>query len=247
LKKLTFHVFLLQAFILISVTGGFAMEKNMTAEQIIKNMTWFHHDSFMLELDEKIIYIDPFKIETGRTADYIFITHEHYDHCSPEDIKKIASKTTVIVCTDKSAEKLKGYILKIVKPGDSIMLGNIKVEAVSAYNNKKPFHPKKDGKVGYIINYKGTRTYHMGDTDLIDEMKSAGKISVALVPVSGTFVMTAKEAAEAVDLIKPEIAIPMHYGLIVGNKNDGEEFKNLIKDKNIKVFIPEEKKAKHAE
>jgi L-ascorbate metabolism protein UlaG (beta-lactamase superfamily) len=240
-------LFLLQAFILISVSGGFAMENNMTAEQIVKNMTWFHHDSFMLKLDEKIIYIDPFKIETGPAADYILITHEHYDHCSPEDIKKVSSKNTVIVCTEQSAEKLKGYNLKTVKPGDSIMLGNIKVEAVAAYNNKKPFHPKKDGKAGYIINYKGTRTYHMGDTDLIDEMKSVGKISVALVPVSGTFVMTPKEAAEAVDLIKPEIAVPMHYGFIVGNKNDGEEFIKLIKDKNIKVFIPEEKKVKNAE
>ncbi|MBN2754668.1 MAG: MBL fold metallo-hydrolase [Candidatus Goldbacteria bacterium] len=219
----------------------------MTAEQVIKNMTWFHHDSFMLKLDEKIIYIDPFKIETGPAADYILITHEHYDHCSPEDIKKVSSKNTVIVCTGQSAEKLKGYNLKIVKPGDSILLGDIKVETVPAYNNKKPFHPKKDGKAGYIINYKGARIYHMGDTDLIDEMKNVGKISVVLVPVSGTFVMTAKEAALAVDLIKPEIAVPMHYGLIVGNKNDGEEFKKFIKDKNIKVFIPEEKKVKNAE
>ena len=239
--KTTVRLLLVQVFLLITVfLGGAAIDKKLTAEQAMKNITWFHHDSFMIELAGKTVYIDPFKINSSKPADFILVTHEHYDHCSPEDIKKIMKKDTVIICPVQAAEKLKGFNVKVIKSPESVMAGEIKIEAVPAYNTNKPFHPKKDGKVGYILNYGGVRIYHMGDTDFTEEMKNSGKISIALVPVSGTYVMNAKEAAEAVDAIKPEIAVPMHYGLIVGNKNDGEDFKKNVKNKAIKVIVLKE-------
>ena len=198
-------------------------------------ISWLGHDSFRIS-NGKTIIIDPFKIRAiPDKADILLVSHEHFDHLSLDDIKKVSSdKTTIvtILAVKKELSSMKVKEVKAVKPGDKVAFGDITIEVVPAYNlNKfrepgKPFHPKEDGKVGFILSIGGVRVYHAGDTDPIPEMRGF-KTDVALLPVSGTYVMTPEEAAEATRMIKPKLAIPMHYGAIVGSENDAEKFKQL--------------------
>ncbi len=199
-------------------------------------LTWLGHDGFRIE-DGQVIYIDPYEIKGGAEADLVLISHEHDDHCSIDDLKKVVTSKTVLVAHAQSKNKLSklpAKELKIVKPGDKLALGSVTVEAVPAYNTNKfrepgkLFHPKEDGKLGFIVTVKGVRIYHAADTDHITEMKGMMP-DIALLPVSGTYVMTAKEAAEAAASIKPKVAVPMHYASIVGSAKDAEEFKKLAK------------------
>lgn len=194
-------------------------------KMMLKKIHWLGHDGFRID-SENVIYFDPLELKQGATpADIILITHPHYDHCSPKDVAKIQKKGTVIVTTADCAEKLSGDI-KIVKPGDTITVKGVKIEAVPAYNVDKTFHTKDKGWVGYIVTVDGTKIYHAGDTDLIPEMKTF-KVDIAFLPVSGKYVMTAEEAAKAADAIKPQMAIPMHYGVIkdLGSSKDAVTFK----------------------
>jgi len=199
-------------------------------------ITWLGHDGFRIQ-DGQTIYIDPFQIGgTPPRADVVLISHEHFDHLSPDDLKKIVGPNTVIISHEQShgeLSKLKAKEVKLMKPGDAVRVGKLEVEAVPAYNvNKfrepgKVFHPKEDGKLGFVLTVNGVRIYHAGDTDHIPEMKST-RPEVALLPVSGTYVMTAQEAAEAVATINPKVVIPMHFGAIVGGRNDADAFKKLV-------------------
>ena len=194
------------------------------------NLKWLGHASFKITSSSSVIYIDPFKINESEPADIIIITHAHFDHFSPEDIFKIAKQNTVIVATPDCAAKISGnYIFKKIIAGQNISLGNIKIEAVPAYNTNKSFHPKGNSWIGVIITADGKRVYHAGDTDFISEMKQLKNIDIALLPVSGTYVMTAEEAAMAANLIMPKVAVPMHYGSIVGTENDAARFKELCR------------------
>lgn len=190
-------------------------------------ITWLGHDTTKIKGD-KVIYIDPFQLKGGEAADIVLITHEHYDHCSPEDVARIRKRDTVVIGTADVTAKYKGET-KTIKAGDSVTVHGITVQAIPAYNTNKKFHPRASGWVGYVVNMNGKRVYHAGDTDCIPEMESLKDIDVALVPVSGTYVMTAEEAAEAVNRMKPTVAVPIHYGSIVGTKTDAERFKNLVK------------------
>lgn len=193
-----------------------------------KNIHWLGHDTFRIEA-EKVIYTDPFQIAKGKRADLILITHEHRDHCSPEDIDKVAGPDTIIVGPPDCSEKV-GDRLRPIRAGEAIDLIGIKVEAVPAYNTNKQFHTKDRGWIGYIFTAGGKRIYLAGDTDRIPEMKQF-RADIALLPVSGTYVMTADEAAGAALDIKPEVAIPMHYGSIVGSADDAERFAEALKGK----------------
>lgn len=195
---------------------------------------WTGHDGFRIEAGGKIICIDPYHLAgpARNDADIVFISHNHFDHLSMDDLKKVVSKNTVIVAAKECADQLKplGLEVKAVLPGDKVTVQGVAVEAIRAYNTNKTFHPKADNKVGFVMTLNGLRVYHTGDADDIPEMADT-KPDVALVPVSGTYVMTAEEAARAVnEKIRPSLlAIPMHYASIVGSEKDAARFKELVR------------------
>ena len=182
---------------------------------------------------EKVIYIDPFKIEKNyNDADIVFITHDHYDHYSEEDIDKVINEHTTIIIPDELLTKLlrKGInknAIITVEPNEKYVVQGIKFETISAYNTNKTFHPKENGWVGYIIIINGIRYYIAGDTDITEENKQV-KCDVAFVPVGGTYTMDFKEAAQLINIIKPKFAIPVHYGSVVGSKQDATDFIKLL-------------------
>ena len=197
---------------------------------------WLGHDSFRIT-DGKVIYIDPYKIKGGPTADIILVTHDHFDHLSTGDLKKVSSDKTTIIAAQNCSGKISGVKygeVRYVRPGDRVEVGEVIVEAVYAYNVNKfrepgvVFHPKEYGGVGYVVTIGGVKIYHDRDSDNIPEIQGL-RPDIALLPVSGTYVMTAEEAAEAVERIQPKVAIPMHYGAIVGSEKDAERFKSLAK------------------
>ena len=194
---------------------------------------WLGHACFKIEYKGLSIYIDPFQIKEDR-ADLVLVTHDHFDHCSLEDLKKLKGDFEIIAPLS-CKEKLKGFKVKPIKPNEELMAKGVKIKAVPAYNiNKfrepgKVFHPKEADYVGYILQLGEASVYHAGDTDFIPEMKGL-KVDIALLPVSGTYVMTVDEAVEAAKAISASIAIPMHYGSIVGSKRDAEEFVKRVKN-----------------
>ena len=199
---------------------------------MLENIKVLYHSSIKI-CKEQVIYIDPFKIyKNYNDADIIFITHDHYDHYSEADIDKVKKIDTVIVAPKKLLNQLlikgfrKDYIIAVDSEDNNIVNG-IKFETVPAYNITKQFHPRENGWVGYIIEIKGVRYYIAGDTDITEQNKKV-KCDVAFVPVGGTYTMDYKDAAFLVNEIKPKIAIPTHYGSIVGTSEDAIEFKKLL-------------------
>ncbi|OIO65710.1 hypothetical protein AUJ68_02255 [Candidatus Woesearchaeota archaeon CG1_02_57_44] len=209
------------------------------------------HASALLEAGGKRVLIDPFKLNTvstepadlsrghgaggwaGGHADVVFVTHEHYDHCSIEDLQQACGKDTIVVtvvgCQSKLMQNIDAKTFLVVAPGDSGKVADtgIGFEAVAAYNTNKQFHPRENEWAGFVVTINGVRVYHAGDTDLISEMGSV-QCDVALLPVSGTYVMTAEEAARAAGVVGCKLAIPMHYGGIVGTIADAQRFIALL-------------------
>jgi L-ascorbate metabolism protein UlaG (beta-lactamase superfamily) len=193
----------------------------------------FEQSGFRIKVNNKVIYLDPFNLKENQieAADYLFITHEHFDHCSEKDIKKIITPETIVIASEncglgqKFLHHLNIKSLMFIGHYENAEFDELKVQAVPAYNLNKHFHLKKDGKVGYVIEIGGVRIYHAGDTDNIPEMAELKKIDIALLPVSGTYVMNWQEAVEAIKVIQPKLAIPMHYGSVVGSEADALNFK----------------------
>lgn len=217
------------------------------------DLRWLGQSGFRIKTaGGRIIYIDPYKIsEENPRADFIFITHSHYDHCSIEDIQKIARDGTVIVCPADVSSKMRHIAaridIRLAEVGEQIEFddGGIKVWPVLAYNLTKPAHSLDEGWVGYVLDLNGVLIYHAGDTDVIPEMKklSTSNIDIALLPIGGTFTMNAGEAAKAASIIKPKLVIPMHYGSVsgIGNKSDADTFAKLCgSEVNVKVLVRED-------
>jgi len=197
---------------------------------MIENIHWLGHDSFRLD-GSSTVYIDPWKLGDGAPpADLILITHDHYDHLSAGDIAKVSMPATTLVGPVSVTDQIDGMKTVTVSPGDTVSVGSVSVSAVSAYNTDKfrapgeVFHPRSAGYVGYVVELDGRRIYHAGDTDVIPEMSEV-RCDVALLPVSGTYVMTADEAVRAAGMLEAAIVVPMHYGDIVGSEADAVRLK----------------------
>ncbi len=203
---------------------------------------WLGHSGFLLKGNGLNIYIDPFKLGSSEEkADIILITHGHYDHFSVEDLRKIIKPGTKFIGPADILSKTRPFGIvsfEIAEPGKKININGIDISCVSAYNINKSFHPKEEAWLGYIADIAGIRVYHAGDSDLIPEMKNI-KADVALLPVSGKYVMTSEEAAKAAEIIKPDLAIPMHWGEIIGQKSDADNFVELCRERGINAVVLE--------
>ena len=212
-------------------------------------LKWLGHAGFLIK-NSKAIYIDPYNIkEKSEPADIILITHSHYDHCSFADLDKIIKEGTRIIapadCQSIIAKFKTPVKMEIVEPNQELEFGDLKISTFPSYNIDKHFHPQEESWVGYVMKIGDIIIYHSGDTDLIPEMqkltgyKQQGKEFVALLPVGGRFTMSAEEAAEAANIIKPTLAIPMHWGTLVGTETDAQDFVELCKDNEIHAEILE--------
>jgi L-ascorbate metabolism protein UlaG (beta-lactamase superfamily) len=197
---------------------------------------WLGHSAFRIAGG---IYIDPYSVKKDSPpANLILISHHHYDHCSPGDIEKIIGKNTIMLANPLAAKKLAkfGENLKTIYPGHKYNYSGFDIETVPAYSIKRTFHPKENAGAGFIITVSGKRVYHAGDTDLIPEMAET-RCDIALLPVSGVFVMDPVEAFEAAKLIRPALAIPMHYGSVVGTAANAQKFATLCAAEGIQAKI----------
>ena len=199
---------------------------------MLENIEVLYHSRIRISKN-KVIYIDPFKIDKNyNDADIVFITHDHYDHYSEEDIYKVINENTTIIIPEELLTKLlrkginKNSIIT-VEPNEKYMVQGIRFETITAYNTNKTFHPKENGWVGYIITLDDIRYYIAGDTDITEENRKV-KCDVAFVPVGGTYTMNFKEAAQLINEIQPKIAVPIHYGSVVGTKQDATDFIKLL-------------------
>jgi L-ascorbate metabolism protein UlaG (beta-lactamase superfamily) len=212
-------------------------------------LTLLEHDAFRIVHGKVVLYTDPFQIMPQTVkADIVTVTHDHYDHMSEGDLKKVVSENTIVVASVNCKEKLQGLQAKeklFVKPGERVERHGVVITAVPAYNVNKfrgpgqPFHPREYLGVGFIYDFAGVRVYHAGDTDNIPEMGTFRDVSIAMLPVSGTYVMTAEEAAQAAKSISPELAIPMHWGAIVGTREDAEKFSKLSSEAGLSATVLE--------
>ena len=200
---------------------------------LVDSVAWIGHASFRIAVRGATIYIDPYRVPAGAPkADVILVTHGHYDHFSTQDVERLSDDSTWLIAPAAVAERATGRVASIA-PGEVLELDHlhgIDVAAVAAYNTSKRdsdgnvFHPREAGWVGFDVNVRGERVYHSGDTDVIPEMDTVVGVDVALLPVSGTYVMTAAEAAEAARRIQPGVAVPMNWGSHLGTRTDADEF-----------------------
>jgi L-ascorbate metabolism protein UlaG (beta-lactamase superfamily) len=200
---------------------------------VLDALEWLGHAGFRIRTRAGVVYIDPYRVTADvPKADLILVTHGHYDHFSPQDLERLSHERTWLVAPAAVAERAAGRVLSLA-PGEAVedeLVRGVEVRALAAYNTSKRdpdgklFHPREAGWVGYELNIRGERLYHSGDTDVIPEMDSVIGVDVALLPVSGIYVMTADEAAEAARRIQPRVAVPMHWGEHIGTYADATAF-----------------------
>jgi L-ascorbate metabolism protein UlaG (beta-lactamase superfamily) len=212
---------------------------------LLDAVEWLGHSGFRIRVGRSTIYIDPYRAPDGPPADLILVTHGHYDHFSPRDIERLSHERTVVAGPAAVAERAPARAASL-GAGEVLELDalrGVEVRAVAAYNTSKvdaagaPFHPREAGGLGYELNVRGERLYHCGDTDVIPEMDSVHGVDVALLAVSGVYVMTAEEAAEAARRIAPGVAVPMHWGEDVGTEEDARAFAERA-PVEVRVMLP---------
>jgi len=203
-------------------------EKKEAGKEAAMGMTlqWLGHASFKICHEDVVIYIDPWKLkESAHDATLVLVSHSHSDHYSTEDVARVSGPNTKLIASADVVAKQKGG--EAILPGVTVELEGVKVTGVAAYNPNKQFHPKQRNWVGFVIEVGSKRIYYAGDTDLTEEMKAVKDIDVTLLPVGGTYTMNGSEAAEATKYIKPKLAVPYHWGDIVGSRSDAEQFAKL--------------------
>jgi L-ascorbate metabolism protein UlaG (beta-lactamase superfamily) len=213
------------------------------------DVAFLGHAGFLITTEKgKKIAIDPYEISPNLgKVDIILISHSHYDHCSFPAIQSLAKPDTIIIATADSQSKitkLEKADMQIIESGDEFDFGDLKVEAVPAYTPEKPHHPKKEGGIGFVIKIGNQIIYHAGDTDIIPEMQKLtgyGKHDnnfLVLLPVSGQTVMNVEEAVQVAEMLKPDLALPMHYGAgVVGTMEDAKRFVELCVEKGIRAEV----------
>ncbi|MFH1668211.1 MAG: MBL fold metallo-hydrolase [Candidatus Komeilibacteria bacterium] len=209
------------------------------------NIEKFNHDTILVQ-NGKVFYFDPYQIDMINMprADVIFISHHHQDHCSPDDIEKIIKSDTMIIAAESCRSILEKFqqTKYFIKQGETFECDDFKLKTIPAYNINKfrspgqLFHPKEDGGVGYVVEFEDLRLYFAGDTDVIPEMEQLENIDIACLPISGVYVMTMKEAGEAIAKISAKIIIPMHYGVVAGDRSQAEELKNTFPEQDIRIL-----------
>ncbi len=221
-------------------TTGVTTTTKKEEKNIMDGITLNYHASIRVEKNGKVIYFDPFKIEnTSNDADYVFITHSHYDHYSESDIKKVMKDGTKFIVTSDLENKVTNLgIYKdnvtVVYPNENHTVDDIKFDTIPSYNTNKTYHKKSYNWVGYNVDIDGVKYYVVGDSDVTDEFKSVN-CDVIFVPVGGTYTMTDNEAAEAVNEMKLKYAVPIHYGE-AGSIANAENFVSKLND-DIKGII----------
>ena len=208
---------------------------------MLERFTWFRQSAFQYKADGATIYIDPWGLTVDDPADVVFITHAHSDHFSPEDLDRVVTPDTRIFAPQDVAKELSGNVTP-VQPGDTVeaLDGAVAGGAVHAYNvveERLEFHPKANKWVGYVLELGGHTYYHAGDTDHVPELDQV-KADVTFVPIGGTYTMVASEAAELVKVIRPQIAVPMHFGFVVGSPADAETFRNEATPVQVRILEP---------
>ncbi|ACZ38447.1 MBL fold metallo-hydrolase [Sphaerobacter thermophilus] len=207
-------------------------------------ITWFAQSAVRIEVGDLTIYIDPYHLPDDVTpADVLLVSHHHGDHLSPDDLAKVRTEQTTVVASPAAASRLEQPV-QVLAPGETTTVGSLRIRAVPAYNIDKfrspgvPFHPREEQHTGFVLEIDDLSFYFAADTDVIPEMDEIGPVDYAFLPVSGTYVMTAEEAAEAARRVQPSIAIPIHYGAVVGSVEDARRFAELVPDQ-VRVWIME--------
>ena len=229
--------FVIAGLVLLSTISGCrkeapapSQEKNAAVKEQSRKETdmglsleWLGHASFRISHEDTVVYIDPWKLkDSPHDADFVLVSHSHHDHYSHDDVNNVSGPDTKLIASNDVIIKERNG--QAIMPGLTIESAGIRIQAVPAYNPAKQFHPKINQWVGFIVEIGGKRIYYAGDTDLTNEMKALSDIDVALLPVGGTYTMNADEAAEAAGHIKPKLAVPYHWGDIVGGESDAESF-----------------------
>jgi L-ascorbate metabolism protein UlaG (beta-lactamase superfamily) len=201
----------------------------MALRPALKGIEWLGHAGFRIKTRAGIVYIDPYRVEDALPADLILITHDHFDHFSRDDVVRLAGRRTTAIGPATVTEQLRGRT-EAIRPGETVEFDELEITALPAYNTNKldssgkPFHSRDAGWLGFVLRDGARRIYHSGDTDVIPEMDQAAGVDVALLPVSGTYVMSPLEAAEAARRIDPAVAVPMHWGTVIGSEADAHAF-----------------------
>jgi L-ascorbate metabolism protein UlaG (beta-lactamase superfamily) len=208
---------------------------------MLERFTWFKQSAYRWDGDGATVYIDPWGVPEGAPeADVIFITHAHDDHFQPEEIQRLTKRDTQIVAPRDIAAELSGNV-RPVAPGDTVEASGIKGQAVPAYNiaeERLEMHPKANGWVGYVLQLGDTTYYHAGDTDHLTDLETISP-QVAFVPIGGTFTMDASEAAGLIRIMSPQLAVPMHYGFVVGSPADAERFRQEADPVRVEILQPQ--------
>jgi len=206
---------------------------------MLDRFTWHRQSSYLWRGDGINVYIDPWGVTGDPPADVVFITHAHQDHFNPDDLHKVVRTSTKLYAPRDVAQELSGDVTPVI-PGDSLDVEGIKVQTVPAYNvveERLDNHPRANNWVGYILTLGETTYYHAGDTDHIPELDDVDA-DVTFLPIGGTYTMTAPEAAELAKMISPRLAVPMHYGFVVGTPEDAQTFKKEAAPVEVQLLDP---------